>query len=367
MKGQVTVQFNWIYVMVAGAAILLFFITIITQQKDMSEKRLNYKVMNILENIFTGSTVAENTKNILDTSGVRSEVFQFRCELEKSGGIYDVFSYYGISGSSASIESPLKVVVAPLDIKTNKMILWSMPYKLPFKVMDFLFVTSESTKYYVVSTSQSDFYIELLNSTNGLNVDFVDSVDEVEYNGDYHVRIILLDSGSMSVRHEAQVPAELAVLNNDQVSAVRFKDNSVLYYVKRGDQWYVEGGDEGSWTPLVGAGGERDAATYAALFAGNAETYRCNMMKAFKRLSLVSQVLQNKVDLMMETYEGDPDKSACLTILNDDPTVYRTLSLTAQQCTSSYLACSQNELVVLKDRIFDLNQALSVEGCERVY
>ena len=62
MKGQVTVQFNWIYVMVAGAAILLFFIMIITQQKDMSEKRLNYKVMNILENIFTGSTVAENTK-----------------------------------------------------------------------------------------------------------------------------------------------------------------------------------------------------------------------------------------------------------------------------------------------------------------
>ena len=137
MKGQVTVQFNWIYVMVAGAAILLFFIMIITQQKDMSEKRLNYKVMNVLENIFTGSTVAENTKNILDTSGVRSEVFQFRCELDVDGGIYDVFSYYGIGGSSASLESPLKVVVAPLDIKTSKMILWSMPYKLPFKVMDF--------------------------------------------------------------------------------------------------------------------------------------------------------------------------------------------------------------------------------------
>ena len=277
-----------------------------------------------------------------------------------------MFSYYGIGGSSASIESPLKVVVAPLNIQTSKMILWSMPYKVPFKVMDFLFVTSESTKYYVVSSSQSDFYIELLNSTNGLNIEFIDSIDEVEYNGEYHVRLILLDS-TTSVRHESSVPDELAVLNNDQVSAVRFKDNTVLYYVKRGDQWFVEGGNEGEWTPLVGVGGERDAATYAALFAGNAEAYRCNMMKAFKRLSLVSQVLQDKVELMMETYEGDPDQSDCLTILSTEPTLYRTMSLAAEGCTSSYLACQQNQLIMFKDDIYNLNQELAMKGCERVY
>ena len=225
-----------------------------------------------------------------------------------------------------------------------------------------LFVTSESTKYYVVSSGQSDFYIELLNSTNGLNIDFIDTIDEVEYNGEYHVRIIVLDSGSMSVQHQAQVPTELAMLNNDQVSAVRFRDNTVLYYVKRGDQWYVEGGDEGSWTPLVGAGGERDAATYAALFAGNAETYRCNMMKAFKRLSLVSQVLQDKVDLMMSSFEGSATDSACLSVLNTQATVYRELSMAAKQCTSSYLACSESDLLRLKDSIFTLNQELSAQG-----
>ena len=367
MKGQVTVQFNWIYVMVAGAAILLFFIMIITQQKEMSEKRLNYKVMNILENIFTGSTVAENTKNFLDTSGVRNEVFQFRCELDESGGIYDVFSYYGISGSSASIESPLSVVVAPLNIKTNKMILWSMPYKLPFKVMDFLFVTSKNTKYYVVSDGSSDFYIELLNSTNGLNVEFIDNVGEVEYNGEYHVRLILLESGTPFIEHEEAVPLELSVLNNDQVSAVRFHDGAVLYYVKRGNAWYVEGGNEGEWTPLVSTGSERDAVAYAALFAGNAETFRCNMMKAFKRLSLVSQVLQDKVELMIGAYESREEYAGCLSILKDDSTMYRTLSLAAQQCTTNYLACGQITLRDQATKIYGLNQELSAAGCTRVY
>ena len=85
-KGQLTLSFNWIFVMVAGAVILLFFVGLIVKQKDSSEQKLNFDVVNILESILVGSTVSEQTINTIDTSGISSMELFFECELDSDGG-----------------------------------------------------------------------------------------------------------------------------------------------------------------------------------------------------------------------------------------------------------------------------------------
>ena len=57
-KGQIQVTFNWIYITIAGAVILLFFFGIVVKQKAASEEKLSIEVVRILESILTGAGVS---------------------------------------------------------------------------------------------------------------------------------------------------------------------------------------------------------------------------------------------------------------------------------------------------------------------
>ena len=178
-KGQLTLSFNWIFVMVAGAVILLFFVGLIVKQKDSSEQKLNFDVVNILESILVGSTVSEQTINTIDTSGISSMELFFECELDSDGGFLDVFARYGITGTTASQELPIQVIMSPPKFSTKKLILWSLPYEMPFKVTDILILTGQSHQYYVFGSSSSVLGSELQNATSSFNIDFVTSASEI--------------------------------------------------------------------------------------------------------------------------------------------------------------------------------------------
>src|SRR3989344_3370187 len=78
-KGQIEVTFNWVYVLIAGAVIILFFVGIAVKQKASSERALSSDVVRIMESIFTSAGVSEKTKNIIDVSGLSEYTLQFSC------------------------------------------------------------------------------------------------------------------------------------------------------------------------------------------------------------------------------------------------------------------------------------------------
>ena len=65
-SGQVQITFNWIYILIAGAVILLFFVGIVVKQKVVSEERLATDVVDILDSIFTAAGVSSKTKIFID-------------------------------------------------------------------------------------------------------------------------------------------------------------------------------------------------------------------------------------------------------------------------------------------------------------
>ena len=64
---QISIQFSWIFILIAGAIILLFFTSIIYKQKDISEQKLSASVLNQLETILTSSGLSSGTINAIDT------------------------------------------------------------------------------------------------------------------------------------------------------------------------------------------------------------------------------------------------------------------------------------------------------------
>ena len=76
-KAQVEVQINWIFVIVAGGLILLFFFGLIRWQKSQSEQSLAYNILNDLEAIFTASGVSTKTFNTIQFPDI---IVDFKCE-----------------------------------------------------------------------------------------------------------------------------------------------------------------------------------------------------------------------------------------------------------------------------------------------
>lgn len=306
-QGQLEISFNWIYIMIAGVVILLFFTGIIVRQKVASEQQLSTDVVRIMESIFTAAGVSEKTKNSIDTSGITDYTLTFTCE----NGVGE----YGVKDGSR-VQNAIEPVFAPLELHSSRLNLWSLPYKLPFKVIDFLFITSENTKYFLLGNDQ--FITEFLNETAAddkirfhINTQHLSTLDDMAVGNNFQIRVV---DFSAAITDGRAVPSAVKDMDDDRVTAVVFTTDNVDYYQKQGMVWKKL---NRAPIPIISVGGERDAAKYAAIFAGNDQIYQCNMQKAFYRLKLLNEVyggaaintgqVGGKLQEIISYYEHHPD------------------------------------------------------------
>src|SRR3989339_75497 len=193
-KAQVQLTFNWVYIILAGAIILLFFAGLVVQQKSSSEKNLQTEVVNIMESILVGAGVSEKTKNYIDISGLSDYVLDFKCD---SSG-----TSFGIKNSGTSIQLVLDPVFSPQEINSPTLLLWSLPYYHPYKIMDLLMVSSSNTKYYVLG--DNSFKTELEKAVRwekgekaSFNFEFISDVNKIVAGSNYQVRLLDLTGNNI--------------------------------------------------------------------------------------------------------------------------------------------------------------------------
>ena len=310
-KGQIEVTFNWVYILIAGAVILLFFIGIVVRQKSASEEQLSIQVVRTMESIFTGAGVSEKTKNFIDIGGLAQYTLYFGC---KEG-----VGEYGIKGTSARSENAIDPFFAPAEIKSSQLIVWSLPFHFPFKVIDFLFITSGNSKYVVIG--DVPFATEFLKATHGFNTALITSkseYDQVDPGNNFQVRVVDLIGTTLVPLGE--VPLLLRGMDNARVTGVSFKNGIVTYFQKNNDGKWEQ---KGSPVPLLSLDEERDAVKYAAIFAADGEMFGCGMNKALRRLELVNEVYGGKenepggkLGELLHFYAGHPE-SRCVDPLTD--------------------------------------------------
>jgi len=67
-KGVVDIQFNWIFVLISGAILLIIFTGIIINQKDISQTSIDVLVLKNLNAVLAGSEVSTGTVNVFFSS-----------------------------------------------------------------------------------------------------------------------------------------------------------------------------------------------------------------------------------------------------------------------------------------------------------
>jgi hypothetical protein len=315
-RGQIQVTFSWVYILIAGAVILLFFIGIVVKQKAVSEENLATDVVRVMESIFTGAGVSEKTKNFVDISGLADYTLFFDC----SEGVTE----FGIKDRGKAIQNEMDPIFAPLELQDTVMNLWSLPYNMPFKTIDFTFVSSRKSKIFFVGNDP--FIDEFINATEGFdNVEKIIDPAEIVPGLNYQFRIIDFTGGTALA---GGVPESLKGYDDNKITALVFTAaEQVDYYQKQGDIWKKLNQKP---VKIISLPGERNAAKYAAIFAGDDDTYICSMGKAFFRLKYVLDVYDGKLNDIKNYYLADPELAVgdCYNYISDqgyDPNAEQSL------------------------------------------
>ncbi len=358
IQGQLELTVNWVYILIAGVVILLFFAGIVVKQKDISKEQLSADVIKTMESLFTAAGVSEKTKNEINVAGLGDYVLEFSCQ----NGV----STFGIAGQQMRVQNARDPIFSPKEIKTTKLITWSLPYVMPYKVIDLLIVSSSNTKYSVIRNNDH-FFTEFMNSTEQFTVEEVDGLANVEPGQNYQIRIV--DIGGLIVP-EGEIPEKLHALG-DHLTAVVLHGEVVTYYQQKEGQWEQTGTD----VEIVSLGEERDAAKFAAIFAADDEQYRCNMGKAFQRLKYVTEVYGKKREEMEQKHTGDTDPTKCLDFIKQgqvDSNMFRQLDAhqrAADTCLTVYTSQPHvcGDFITTARDIISTNQILHNNNCISLY
>ena len=287
------IQFNWAFIVIVGAFILVFFSGIAIYQKSVSEKRYANNVLNQLESMFVSYGVISSSVSNL-TLGNLEVIFDcencycnFRTSLDKES--------QGRSYKDA-------IIFAPRSIKGRKMMVLAEPWNAPFKVANFIYVTSPEVLYVFVYNKSDQMSISMKEKFSGdynilasITKDFIDytSLAAYKYNNNYKTRFVFLGI----------VPSK-AKVNNSFIG----KDFSAVYIEPASDfsnkariAFYSSDSNGfrqvGKQSYILG-----DASAYAAIFSEEQEAYDCNMDKAVERISRLGILYSKRSEMIADSF-----------------------------------------------------------------
>ncbi len=289
-KGEIEIQFNWILILVAGALIFLFFFSIAKWVRDNSARTSAIKLSNYLDSIFTGSAVTQHTVNVIDFPG---EMIEFEC------------NSYRVNNYDRGVDINNKIIFAPTSIESSQLLTWSLSWDVPFRSVDFLFISSPQIRYIFIGNGWlfddlKDLFPE------DLNAEFYDSnsVPPIKDLNNYKVRIIYVDS----TKKDPHI-STLKKMSAEDVTALEIDStlDTINFYRKSHPSTPPSYKFYSTQTSSFNYFGQ--ASLIAAIFSENPDDYICNMEKAAKRLVHIAQIYQNRSAYLQSYYQmkGDFD------------------------------------------------------------
>ncbi len=294
-KGMISAQFNWVFILIAGVLILLFFGSLVLKAKESSEIAIAETMLTNMQTIMTGADVSVKTINSIE---IPDEEIKVRCN----------------SLSVGKVSNPItknKIVFAPEVIDGTTLLAWAFDWNAPYHVTNFLYLTTPNVKYFFVSQdSEAERIFNLLPSK--INKKKVATPSEVSSTGNY-IKIVFFNEQGMP-----PLPPNLNNLPNSKVSAINVDtgSNNIEFFRKTGTTFISDGS----------AGYIRDPMILGAIFSGTFEDYECNVKKAFNKLNIVSMVYRERTNTLKLKGLGG---GACGTYYGfPSPTDYSTATIT---------------------------------------
>ncbi len=324
-KGVVSVQLNWIFVLVIGAIILTFFIVIVQKQRVVSEENIAGAIQTDLQSIFSSSFVSTGTATIVE---VPNKPLEFSCE-------------GGLPGFKIGNQNPSRFPYAfsPDIIKSDRSTLsvFAYDWSLPFRITNFLYVTSPDVRYIIVDNVDGESMDPLVEELTELlppvyikkgdsqqlfmNWEVVDEnriakdpgqvgniADELENKGNnYKLRLIFVNPPGADIAFYLH-----PTFAYTEISAIVIRGNLDSGKLTFFDRQAIDlGVGEMKLENLDFVG---EASVLAAIFAESSDIYKCGMNNAFERFEEIVQIYKKRTEELRDYYDST---STCYERYND--------------------------------------------------
>jgi hypothetical protein len=344
MKKGIQSQFTWIFILIAGVVILSFFISISYRQQAASEQRISIELEQGLDSIISAALQSPGTSLPVPTP---APGVAFRCTRT-----CDCSLAVGSSPKATSFGE--KIYFTPDFIDGADMTLWTLPWTVPFRATNFLYITNSDVKYYFITTSSTqsqslrDELLEILPTNLTIEFRDVGEVSDIEDAGHAQTRFIFLRSGK-SILHPS--------FDNNQVRGVELIGDTLQFLFKDEGLSAFELIDD-----AVPMRTDDIPALLGATFAHDRTMYTCGMQHAYTKLGLVAQVFKER-SLKLDGFENRCFYAgpAGAGPFEDMQTAAETLELTPTN------AASVGQLNTLTETFNRLNTDKIQDGCPALY
>lgn len=340
-KKGLTMQLHWIFILVAGGIILVFFFSIAGKQKALSDDKLSLSLVSSVDSIFDMADASESTSQFIS---IPKDGLSFSCS-----DSCDCF----FSSGSARRSFGSSLIFSESFIDSSQAVVWSLPWKVPFRVANFLYVTNPETRKIVVF-DDSSFAVDLKKKLMNVLPDniFFEFLSVSDFYG-------VSDDGSSSIRVfflGRTSPFLPQSLRDSDVSLVGITPQTINFYDYVDGSVVAEGffnyPSDMSWI-------------LAALFSEDEDMFVCEMKSAFERLNFVADIFHKRAVILQEKSLSDlglvclypVEKLAFLIDLTED--------VLSKDENDLYTIVSQ--INVLEDELGNFNDNLIRNSCPELF
>lgn len=272
------IQFNWLFVLVAGTAILLFFTVVVLKQKSVAETSTKATVLKSIEAIITGAGVNSGITNIIS---IPESSIDVSCNRISLGGV--------------SKQYQKLILFAPSVIKGNKIISQTLDFSVPYRATNLLYVTSPKLRYIIIG--DNNLAKEINKSLpSELKKEFYKSAPpKIRNENNYKIKFIFLGDVDEKVlkEFEGMQDSDVTAINingDDEKGVIEYYQKNRLTWALKGMSYYL------SKSSLLGA-----------VYTDNLETYQCNMEDVFSRLNLVTKIFMERTQKLKTGHVSDKE------------------------------------------------------------
>lgn len=351
-KGQIEIQFNWIFVLIAGGLILVFFTKLVLDIKNNSDQKIALIVMNDLETIATGAGVSKGTAQVLDKPNYDIIIdcgYELSCDCNYKIGVNN--KPFGD-----------KRIFGPERIVGEKMIAWTLDWSAPFRVNNYLLLTSPDVFYFLVVNESNENSLALRKKFNDtlpsqLEYEFI-NVTDVATIGNYNYPMVKLVYLHSDIDLSAGSVFEPWRLSYEEVKAVEIYVDStaelnqgeIQLYELNKDYTFVK---DGTKMDFIG-----DESMFASMFAGNFQNYACNVMESFERLEKVAVIYRQRAD-DLECTDG-------VDLLNNSGNILGDIIDEAREIKKN-VSYSYDDFYTHQGNLSSQNIQLQIKSCTTIY
>ncbi|MBS3145313.1 hypothetical protein J4414_00735 [Candidatus Woesearchaeota archaeon] len=323
-KKGVEVVFVWIFVVIAGAVIIAFFVSFAFRHAETSTAVTDIRYLDTISSIittFATSLEADKTINL----PTKVEVL-FHCDgiLMESGG------------REYNRQIPNHIIFGTERLADDKILLWTVPWRLPYTITNLIYTSSPHVKYFLIYDSASRNFVNELASeipsrfltepmdVRSLNIENIDKDSELRQY--YKNKFVFFTT--------PQKVDEIKNMKTDSSIVQIGKDNY-------GDITFYEETEKTS--KYIG-----NELIYGAIFTDDYDTYTCLLEKTMNKHSQITSLYAEKARLLLIKSVAQCSYSQIKSTLDREKTLAQTLNI-PELYKNSQLLIEENRLLDNQD------------------